>query len=717
MKYPIDKMYRIGIAVALVVTAGNTVLAVQSTRSLYQSASEVTHTYVVFDALGELLSSAKDAETGERGFVITGDPQYLQPYHMALGILPERLRSLDTLTRDNPREHARFPELRRAIGEKLEDMRQSIALRQDEGFAAAERLVTSGRGKATMDGLRAQVQEMVNDEDARLVDRRVRALRHRDFALTGLVLAGLLELLTLAALLYLVRRKVRVREAAAAALNQQKEWFRTTLASIGDGVITTDIDGRVAFLNPVAEALTGWRVDDAAGHPLDVVFDIINQDTRERVPNPAMRALRDGVIVGLANHSLLVARDGTERPIDDCAAPIRGAGDAIVGSVLVFRDISDRRLAEQQVREADRRKDEFLAVLAHELRNPLAPLHNALSVVRLSQNDPAAIERVGGIMERQLRQMVRLIDDLLDVSRITSNRLELRRESSDLSAVVHLALETVGPLLRESGHSLKLVLPPSPLHVDADPTRMAQAFANLLGNAIKYTAPGGRVWLTVERDGNEAVVTVRDTGIGIPADKIDTIFEMFTQVDRSLEGARTGLGIGLSLTRRIVEMHGGAVSASSPGPGAGSEFVVRLPLVLAPSGMARDPAVTAAARRQRRRVLVADDNADAADSLAMMLRMMGHQLAVAYDGSEALSEGERFRPEIALLDIGMPKLNGYDVARAIRASEWGQQIVLVALTGWGQDEDRRRSQDAGFDHHMVKPVDLSALESVLNATG
>jgi PAS domain S-box-containing protein len=713
MKYPIDKVYSIGIAVALAVTAGNTILAIQSTISLYRSAADVSHTYAVFDALGLVLSSTEDAETGERGFVITGDPEYLEPYHMALGDLPGRVRALDTMTRDNPRQHERIPELRRAIADKLDDMRQTIALRQDEGFAAAERLVTSGHGKATMDGIRSQVRDMVSDEDSLLAERRVGAVRQRDLAITGLVLAGALELLTLAALFYLVRRKVRVREQAAAALNQQKELFRITLASIGDGVITTDADGRVTFLNPVAEAITGWQTDDAAGHPLDVVFDVINHDTRERVPNPALRALRDGVIVGLANHSVLIARDGTERPIDDCAAPIRGAGETIVGAVLVFRDISERRQAEQRVREADRRKDEFLAVLAHELRNPLAPLHNALSVVRLSQNDPTTVERVGGIMERQLQQMVRLIDDLLDVSRITSNRLELRRETTDLAAVVHLALETVGPLLRQSGHSLKLIMPPSPLHIDADPTRLAQAFGNLLANAIKYTETGGRVWLTVERSGREAVVTVRDTGIGIPAEMLDTIFDMFTQVDRSLEQARSGLGIGLSLTRRIVEMHGGSVAASSDGPGTGSQFVVRLPLVLAPITTAREGGAIVTSRLGRR-ILVADDNADAVDSLAMMLRMMGHELAVARDGAEALEQGERFHPDIALLDIGMPKLNGYDVARAIRSSEWGRQIVLVALTGWGQDEDRRRSLDAGFDHHMVKPVDLAALAAVLN---
>jgi len=713
MKSLFDRWFFLGIAAVFVITAGNSALAFHNTRLLYETAGQVTHTHKVLEALAELLSTAKDAETGQRGFVITGNLGYLEPYHVAEGTITSWIRQIDTLTRDNPRLQSELPELRRVMANKLAELRETVALRQNEGFAAAERMVLTGRGMASMDSLRSEVHRMVAEEEQQLKERTDRATRSRNFAISALVMAGLVQLATLAAMILLLRRKIRNRERAAAQLNEQKEWFRTTLFSIGDAVITTDTTGKITTLNTVAEQLTGWTSGEASGHSLADVFQIVHETSRLPVANPALRALRDGGIVGLANHTVLVARDGTERPIDDSAAPIRDADGRILGAVLVFRDISARRGAELRLREADQRKDEFLAVLAHELRNPLAPLRHALEILHLAHDDPVAVEQVGGIMERQLQHMVRLIDDLLDVSRIAGNRLELRREPVDISAVVHSALETCGPLLSQSQHSLKVTLPPHPLHVDADRGRLAQAFANLLNNAIKYTEEGGRIWLTVERDGGEVVIIVRDSGMGIPAKMLERIFEMFVQVDGSLERAQGGLGIGLQLVKRIVEMHGGSVVAESPGPGKGSQFTVRLPVVLTPAATTK-PIVGPRGGDRPRRILVADDNPDAGDTLAMMLRMMGHDVCVTRDGVEALEEGGRFHPDIALLDIGMPKLNGFETARRIRLTEWGRDIVLVALTGWGQEDDRRRSQEAGFDHHMVKPVELATLEGVLN---
>lgn len=716
MKSLFDRGFVIGIAAVCVVTAGNSALAYHNTVLLYQAAAEVTHTHKVLDALAELLSTAKDAETGQRGFVITGDLEYLRPYHIAEGTISQWIRQIDSLTTDNPEMQQQLPELRRVVGDKLAELRETVALRQNEGFAAAERMVLTGRGRVTMDSIRIQVGRMVAEEERQLRDRTAKATRNRTFAISALVIAGLVQLATLAALIVLLRRKIRSRERAAALLHEQQEWFRTTLFSIGDAVITTDTAGLVSNLNPVAEALTGWTTAEAGGRKLDDVFRVVHEETRAPIGNPALQALREGVVVSLISHSVLIARDGTEHPVDDSAAPIRDPGGQVLGAVLVFRDISERREAESRLREADRRKDEFLAVLAHELRNPLAPLRHALEVLHLAPGDPAAVEQVGGIMERQLQQMVRLIDDLLDVSRIAGNRLELRREPIDISTVVHSALETCGPLLAQSRHALKLTLPPHPLHVDADRSRLAQAFANLLNNAIKYTEPGGRIWLTVERTAGEVVVTVRDSGIGIPEAMLGRVFEMFVQVDSSIDRAQGGLGIGLQLVKRIVEMHGGSVVAQSGGPGRGSEFVVRLPVALAPTGGPR-PVAGAPRPAMRRRVLVADDNADAADTLAMMLRMKGHDVCIARDGAEALEEGARFRPEVALLDIGMPKLDGLEVARRMRTTDWGRDIILIALTGWGQEDDRRRSRDAGFDHHIVKPVELATLEAVLSANG
>ena len=402
-------------------------------------------------------------------------------------------------------------------------------------------------------------------------------------------------------------------------------------------------------------------------------------------------------------------------------------------------DLIERKRNDEALREADRRKDEFLATLAHELRNPLAPLRNSLAMMHLTE--PAANADgeplLRDVMERQLEHLIRLVDDLLDVSRITRGTMQLRREPVDLASIVQHAVETCRPLVEERRQEIAVALPEQPIWLNADPVRLAQVFNNLLNNASKYTEPRGHLWLTAERHGEEAVVRVRDTGVGIPPDRLTGIFEMFSQVDRSLERAQGGLGIGLTLVRRLVELHGGSVLAHSEGPGRGSEFVVRLPLLKTVSEFerpARSRADAAAPHGDRpalpqggnggpggRRTLVVDDNVDSADSLAMLLRLTGHETVTAHDGVEALATAERFQPEVVFLDIGMPRLNGYEAARRIREAPWGRGMVLVAMTGWGKDEDRRRSREAGFDAHLVKPADCSELlklmESLSSARG
>jgi len=318
------------------------------------------------------------------------------------------------------------------------------------------------------------------------------------------------------------------------------------------------------------------------------------------------------------------------------------------------------------------------------------------------------------MMERQIEQMVRLVDDLMDISRISQGKLELRKEHVPLGAVIASAVETTRPLIEQMGHELTVTLPKQPFIVDADMTRLAQVFMNLLNNSAKYSERGGHIWLTVERQGSDVVVSVRDTGIGIPADNLTSIFDMFSQVDRSLEKSQGGLGIGLSLVKRLVEMHGGRIEAKSDGPGRGSEFVVRLPVdVEASRPQAADKQAEPADLKSSLRILIVDDNQDGADSLAMVLKMMGNDARTAYDGKEGVELAEEFRPEVVLFDIGMPKLNGYEACRLIRKQPWGRKVIVIAVTGWGQDDDRQRSHDAGFDHHMVKPVDPQAVMKML----
>ncbi len=790
---------------------------------------------------------------------------------------------------------------------------------------------------------------------------------------------------------------------------RQREQLRVTLASIGDAVIVTDTDGRVTFLNAVAQSLTGWEAAEAAGRPLDDVFRIVNEETRQPAEPPVGKVLREGLVVGLANHTVLVARDGREVPIDDSAAPIRGEGGAVAGVVLVFRDVTearraiesrlhlaaivessddaiishdlggvivswnrgaerlygympeeavgrpltlltlpgqaeevprildllrrgeridhyetvrvrkdgscvevsltispvrnaegkvvgaskiardvtaarrheaglrflaeaskvlgeqldvsgtlqkvaalavpqfadwcavdllgedgslrrvavahadpakvelarelhrryppdpgarvgawnvlrtrrpellpdipdsllqetvkdpellrvvrdlglrsylgvplvvrdevlgvftfvlaesgrrygpdDLRLAEDlayrvaialenarlygELKEADRRKDEFLAMLSHELRNPLAPIRNALHLMKLPGANSEAVEHARQMTERQVAHMVRLVDDLLDVSRIMQGKVELRKEPAELAGVIASAVETAQPVIDAAGQQLLVSVPDEPLRLEADPVRLAQAIGNLLHNAAKFSQRAGRIWLTAGREGGEAVVRVRDEGAGIHPDLLPSIFDLFVQGDRSLERSQGGLGIGLTLVRKLIEQHGGTVTAHSAGPGKGSEFVVRLPGLLPASVPAPAAGAAPPAHAAPRRVLVVDDNVDAAESTAMLLRMWGHEVRLAHNGPEALRAAEPFRPEVVLLDIGLPGMSGYEVARRLREQPGSRDAVLIAVTGYGHEDDRRTSAGAGIDYHLTKPVDPEVLEPLL----
>jgi signal transduction histidine kinase/CheY-like chemotaxis protein len=366
--------------------------------------------------------------------------------------------------------------------------------------------------------------------------------------------------------------------------------------------------------------------------------------------------------------------------------------------------------------EADRRKTEFLAMLAHELRNPLAPIRNSLEILRRTEENWEAVRSASAMMERQIGQMVRLVDDLLDVSRITRGKIELRKGSIELASVVNHAVEAAHPLVESKGLDLTVTLPSRPVYLNADPVRLAQVVGNLLNNACKFTEKGGRVWLTAElasegpQSIKEVLIRVRDTGIGIAADQLARVFDMFIQVDTSLERSTGGLGIGLTLAKNLVELHGGTLEVYSAGLGQGSEFVVRLAIsVEAPKPLQLQPAIGEPPATTVRRILVVDDNRDSVEFLTRLLNLTGYETDTAQDGLQAMEAAGRFRPDVILLDIGLPKLNGYDVAREIREQPWGKDMVLVALTGWGQEEDRRRAQEAGFNHHLTKPVLTLAL--------
>ena len=651
------------------------------------------------------------------------------------------------------------------------------------------------------------------------------------------VLASIAEILAIG----IDRRQVLRRE------QESRKLWQVTLASIGDAVLTTDLDGHITFLNEVAQQLTGCTPAEALGQPIETVFNIVNEHSGLTVENPVRRVLSEGAIVGLANHTILIAKDGAHHPIDDSGAPIR-IGETMVGVVLVFRDVSEQKTAELLIREseaelrrladtmpqfvwvarpdgyleyynqkwydytgcspsdclgykeniwihpddrefsaarwaeslstgknyeierrlrsksgeyawflgravpvrdqdgdilkwygtstditerkqledhlrivaadlseANRLKNEFLATLAHELRNPLAPIRTGLELMKYASGDLQLITDTRNMMERQTSQMVRLIDDLLDVSRITQGKLQLRKARIELSEVIKSSVEAVQPFITEAGHSLQVTIPETPLYLDADPNRLAQVFSNLLSNASKYTQDHGEIQLIAQQDGLTVLIRVIDSGLGIPPEMQSRIFEMFAQIDRPMERGYTGLGIGLTLVKRLVEMHAGHVEVHSDGVGHGSEFTVRLPIVTEHAHAPSTPATASGQPVATRviRILVVDDNKAAAETLQTVLKILGHQVFMAHDGAEAVAATELHQPEIVLMDLGMPKLNGFEAARQIRAAPWGQSVILIALTGWGQDEDRQRTRDAGFDDHLTKPADPAVLQTLL----
>jgi len=619
-------------------------------------------------------------------------------------------------------------------------------------------------------------------------------------------------------------------------LRRERETLEVTLKSIGDAVIVTDVTGRVTFLNTVAERVTGWSMADARNQPFEKIFRIVNEFSGKPVEHPVAKVLETGSIVGLANHTVLVTRDGRRIPIDDSGAPVRLANGELIGIVVVFRDVTERKRAELTrawlaaivessddaiasktldgivtswnpaatrlfgyepdeivgrpittiippelhaeeveilarlrrgeridhyetvrlakdgrridisltispirgeddtiigaskvarditerkrdeglLREADRRKDEFLATLAHELRNPLAPICAAAELLKHAKSLAPELRAATAILERQARQMTHLVDDLLDVSRITSGRIRLHPEPVELKELLKTIIDTYRHSAETARHQVALVASAESVYVSGDRIRLTQVISNIFHNAVKYTPPGGKIEIALRTADQHAVVSVRDNGMGIPPEMLDHIFEPFAQLDRSYERPDAGLGIGLTLAKRLVDLHGGRIEACSGGRGKGTEFVIHLPAIAATPakrGLPRrmDPELSVSCR-----VLIADDNHDAAVSLSMLLQSMGHDTRVVHDGIEALEAAELFRPDVVLLDIGMPRLDGYETARRLASQPWAAATQIVAVTGWGQETDRQRAKDAGFHRHLVKPVDLDVLREVMS---
>ena len=507
------------------------------------------------------------------------------------------------------------------------------------------------------------------------------------------------------------------RKLGEEQLRASEQFNRMLMDSTADCVKVLDMNGRLLHMN--TPGLCAMEIDDfesVCGLGWEVLWPA---DARQDTERSVAKAVSGEVS---SFQALCTTHKGTPKWWDVTVSPVLDANNGrIVRLLAVSRDITERKQADEKLRrfaadlsEGDRRKDEFLATLGHELRNPLTPIRYALQLIKLANGQQATIDRARSIMERQVTQMVRLVDDLMDVSRISTGKLELRKERVDLATVLTSAVESSRPLIERMGHELTVTLPKQPVIVDVDVVRLAQVFLNLLNNAAKYSDRGGHIRLNVDFHGSDVVTTVTDTGVGIAADQLPQIFEMFKQIGGSLERSQGGMGIGLTLVKRLVDMHGGSVEAKSEGLGMGCEFVVRLPVVIEasePQSSDVDDEPTAA--ESLLSILIVDDNRDIADSLSELLKMMGHDTRTAYDGQQGVDMAGEYRPDVILLDIGLPKLNGYEACRLIRQQPWGKGVAMIALTGWGQDKDRHRSEEAGFDHHLVKPVDPRSLMQVV----
>lgn len=495
------------------------------------------------------------------------------------------------------------------------------------------------------------------------------------------------------------------------ARNDGERLFHLLMENVKDfAIFMLDPEGRIVSWNAGAQRILGYEEPEIIGQPFETIF--VPEDIQRKRPEYELQTARDS---GRAEDERWhLRKDGSRLWASGVVTPLLDERGNLRGFAKILRDITERKRTEEQLTEANQRKDEFLAMLAHELRNPLAPIQNVVQIFKLEATGKKHIQEATAMVERSLGRIVRIVDDLLDVSRITKGKIELRKERLPLQTAVQQAIESVQALIASRKHELSVLMPPEEVWLEADPVRIDQIITNLLTNAAKYTEPGGKIWLNVERLGNDCVLTVKDNGIGISREMLPRIFELFVQVDHSLDRAQGGLGIGLTLAKRLVELHGGVLEAFSGGVGEGSEFVVRMRVVPEYSGRKPEDVDTYQSKTEKcLRILIVDDNVDTARSLAMLLRSSGHQVTTEYTGPEGLRAALSEKPDVILMDIGLPGMDGCQVAQRIREHPELAGIQLIAISGYGQESDKRQSEQAGFNHHLVKPVDPVKLEALL----
>src|SRR5215813_865884 len=739
MNWAIERKISAGAGLVLTLLLINALVSYGATRRLIDHERQVTRTYEVLAELEGALSTMKDAESGERGYLITGEEPFLGPYQAAIRQINGHVERLRQLTADNPSQRAHIPELERKIADRLDNLKMQIDWKKSGNAEGVRQGVLSGVGKRQMDDLRQYIAGMESEENDLLKRQSVETRESGRYAFLTDFVVNLIACALLSLISYIVIRDVTARNRAEEALRQQREWLHVTLSSIGDAVIATDTNGAVTFLNPVAESLTGWKREETEGQALRDIFNVVNEQTREKVENPALRAIREGLTVGLANHTMLIAKNGTEIPIDDSGAPIKGVGGKTIGAVLIFRDITERRLvdeerskllaseraAREKAEEANRSKDEFVAMISHEIRSPLNSILGWAQLLRMGKFDQAETERATEIIERNARAQSQLVEDLLDISRVITGKLTLDVRSVELAQIIEAAMDSIRPAAEAKSIQLRSRIESRDSLVSGDPNRLQQIVWNLLSNAVKFTPRHGRVEVSLGRVDSHFQITVSDSGVGISPEFLPFVFDRFSQANTTSERKYGGLGLGLAIVRHLVELHGGTARADSPGEGQGATFTVTLPVKALREEMSElgrattiaeyADSLTDAIMLDGLRVMIVDDEAESRDLLTAMLTRRGAEIKACASAAEALEEIERWRPSLLVSDIGMPDEDGYTLIGKLRAlgPERGGGIPAVALTAYARSEDRMRALASGFQVHVPKPIEAGELVVVI----
>jgi len=681
---------------------------------------ELARYHIVIGELQETLSTLKDAETGQRGYLLTGEEKYLLPHDQAAARIHQQLATLAARVRAGELSGSDVTRLSQLTNQKLNELQETILLRRTQGLPAALAIVETDFGRHVMDLIRQQIANMTAVQESALATANRRAAT---LVLYRNLVTGLSTLLNLAVLLWAFRRireESAGREKVAREIREQKELLDVTLASIGDAVIVTDVEGRITFLNEVAEKLTGWSSSEALKQPAAKVFSIINESSRQIVESPIDKVLRLGTIVGLANHTVLIRKDGNEIPIDDSGSPIRQSDGAIRGVVLIFRDFSEHKAAEkklidanQAMEAANHAKDHFLAALSHELRTPLTPVLATLTTWEASDELPPSFLADIQMLRRNVELEARLIDDLLDLNRIVKGKLALNLELVDAHELVQAVVTMLRSEINAKHLSVSIDLNATRHYVKGDSARLQQIFGNILNNATKFTENRGHISIASSDDTQgRLILTFKDDGIGMTPAVLGRLFQPFEQgPDINRYG---GLGLGMAISKALVDVHAGVLTAESDGPGQGAAFTVVLPSIHAST--MKLPAVDGSDTPVRRNtqqisILLVEDHEDSAEVMSRLLRSKGYSVETCATVTEALNFVSERKFNLLLSDIGLPDGTGIDLIREIRQHS---SLPAIALTGFGMDQDVQRYKESGFDAHLTKPVNFQKLEMIIN---